>query len=320
MAHHLLKATCQTVHLGGFCAELEPALTVYSGDHIEVETYTGFYVQDQAPPDFFTPEFLDICQHLPAMRKVGSGPHLLTGPIYLQDAVPGDILEVRLEAISPSLPVGFNAIRAGWGALPEQFLQPVLRFIPLDLERQVTKFLDGKGIRIPLQPFFGILGVATPESRSSVPPGVYGGNLDNRHLQAGTRVFLPVLVPGALFSLGDGHAVQGDGEVDATALEISMNGTIQLILRRDLPFTIPVAETPTDIITMGFGPTLDQAFESALQAMIEFLKYFLNLSAEEAYVLSSLAVHFHITQAVNRPQKGVHGLLPKAILSRSLSL
>jgi len=321
MTHYILKASCNTVHLGGFSHQLEPALVINSGDSIDIETYTGFYIYDQAPPEFLTPEFLEICHNLPAERKAGPGPHLLTGPIYVNNAEPGDVLEVRIEAISPRLPIGFNAIRPGWGALPEQFTEPRLRFIPLDLEKNIAEFPIGSGIQIPIEPFFGILGVATAETnRSSIPPSNYGGNIDNRELQAGSRVFLPVFVPGALLSVGDGHSAQGDGEINVTAIETSMNGTLQIKLRKDLKFTNPIAETPTHIITMGFGETLDEAFELALKQAIAFLEYFTGLSAEEAYVLCSLAVNFHITQVVNSPQKGVHGMLPKSILPKAIPL
>ncbi|BAY08650.1 acetamidase/formamidase family protein [Calothrix sp. NIES-2098] len=321
MTHHILKATKETVHLGGFSHLLSPVLTVDSGDTVEVETYSGYYVYDKAPPEFVNEEFLDICQNLSSEQKIAGGPHLLTGPIYVRDAEPGDVLEVQLDAIAPSLPVGFNAIRKGWGALPQRFHQPALRFIPLDLENNIAEFPQGSGIKIPLKPFFGILGVATPEiSRTSIPPGSYGGNIDNRELQAGSRLFLPIFVAGGLFSIGDGHAAQGDGEVNVTAIETSMNGTIKLTVRKDLHLTTPIAETPTDIITMGFGQTLDEALEKALQNTIEFLERFTYLSSEDAYVLCSLAINFRITQVVNSPQKGVHGMLPKSILSGAISL
>ncbi|MEC4814106.1 MAG: acetamidase/formamidase family protein [Scytonema sp. PMC 1069.18] len=321
MAHHTLPATKETVHLGGFSHLLKPALTVDSGDTIEVETYTGYYLYDKAPPEFLTPEFIDICQNLSIERKIATGPHLLTGPIYIRDAEPGDVLEVKLETITPSLPVGFNAIRTGWGALPDRFNKPVLRFISLDLKSNITEFPVNSGIKIPLKPFFGILGVATPEeSRNSIPPGCYGGNIDNKELQAGSKVFLPVFVPGALFSIGDGHSAQGDGEVNVTAIETSMNGTIQLTLRKDLQLTTPIAETPTDIISMGFGQTLDEALELALKNTIAFLERFVDLSPEDAYVLCSLAVNFRITQVVNSPRKGVHSMLPKSILPKIISL
>ncbi|WP_315790720.1 acetamidase/formamidase family protein [Fischerella sp. JS2] len=321
MTHHIIKATSNTVHLGGFSHEIESVLMIESGDTVDVETYTGYYIYDKAPPEFLTPEFVDICQNLPPERKIAGGPHLLTGPIYVREAEPGDILEVKLEAIKPSLPVGFNAIRTGWGALPHQFTQPALRFIPLDLENNVAEFPVNSGIKIPLRPFFGILGVATPETqRSSIPPGCYGGNIDNRELQAGSRVFLPIFVPGALFSIGDGHAAQGDGEVNVTAIETSMNGRIQLTIRKDLQLTAPIAETSTDIITMGFGETLDAALEQALNNMIDFLVKLTKISPEDAYVLCSLAVNFRITQVVNIPHKGVHGMLPKSVFSGEINL
>jgi acetamidase/formamidase len=220
------------------------------------------------------------------------------------------------------LPVGFNAIRVGKGALPQRFDQPALRFLELDLTAQRVEFPPGSGIYLPLRPFFGILGVATAETnRSSVPPGAYGGNLDNRHLQAGSRLFLPVFQPGALFSVGDGHSLQGDGEVNLTAVETSMNGTLQLIVRKDcVNLPLPLAETPTHWITMGFGNTLDAAFEQALTQMLSFLEQMLHLTPEEAYVLCSIGVDFHITQVVNLPQKGVHALLPKTILPQAIEL
>ncbi|MEO1433615.1 MAG: acetamidase/formamidase family protein [Cyanobacteria bacterium J06633_8] len=319
MTHHVIKATKETVHLGGFSHLLEPVLTVNSGDTVDVETYTGFHLCDRAPQEFVTPALLDIYENLPSERKIAPGPHLLTGPIYVEDAQPGDVLEVNLKQIAPRLPVGFNAIRKNWGALPQQFTEPALRFIPLDLENNVAEFPTGSGIKIPLKPFFGILGVATTENhRNSIPPGNYGGNIDNRELQAGSKIFLPVFVRGALFSIGDGHSAQGDGEVNVTAIETSMNGTIELKLHKGLQISTPIAETPTDIITMGFAPTLDEALEKALKNMIDFLVSCTKLSPEEAYILCSLAVSFRITQVVNLPQKGVHGMLSKTLLPKGI--
>jgi len=318
--YHILKATCDTVHLGGFSAGLCPVLTVNSGDRIHVETYTGFHQIDQAPPEFVPTQLREICQNLPNDRKVGSGPHLLTGPIYVRDALPSDVLEVRIDRIIPKLPVGFNIMRPGAGALPQRFSQERVQFVDLNLTEMTAEFPSGSGIHIPLTPFFGILGTATDElSRNSSPPGDYGGNMDNRQLQAGSRLFLPVFLPGAMFSIGDGHSAQGDGEVNLTAIETSMDGVIQLIVHKNwTALPLPFAETKTDWITMGFAPTLDQAFEQALTQMITFLEKFIGLDAEEAYTLCSFAVHFHITQVVNSPNRGVHGLLPKSILPKSL--
>lgn len=316
MVTHSLKATCSTVHFGGFSSELPPALTVKSGDRIEVETFSGVPVYQDAPAEFLPPEFLDICHNLPPERRIAAGPHLMTGPIYIEEAQPGDVLEVCLEAVIPSVPMGFTLMRPGAGALPQRFDQTVLRFTPIDLQAGTVEFPAGSGIRLPLRPFFGILGVATSNpQRHSVPPGDFGGNLDNRLLQAPCRLFLPVYLPGAMFSVGDGHSLQGDGEACLTALETSMNGIIQLKAHRhltDLP--LPLAETTTDWITMGFGSTLDAAFEQCLERMLAFLQRFVGMTAEDAYMFCSLSVNFHITQAVNLPTKGVHGCLPKAVL------
>lgn len=321
MAQHILEATCKTVHLGGFSPQLEPALRVDPGDTVQVETFTGFYIYDQAPPAFLTPAFREICEHLPPERKAGGGPHLLTGPIYIRGAEPGDVLEAKLKEIFPSVPIGYNMIRPGWGALPEKYNQRKLSFLPLELEKKRAEFPPQSGIKIPLNPFFGVLGVATEQmNHSSTSPGIHGGNLDNKELQAGSRLFLPVFVPGALFSIGDGHAAQGDGEVNVTAIETPMNGTIQLNLHKNMKLEAPIAETPTDWITMGFGETLDKAFEAALNQMIALLEGLAGLSAEDAYVLCSLAVNFRITQVVNRPHKGVHGMFPKSMLPAPLMM
>jgi acetamidase/formamidase len=314
MAYHVLRATCETVHLGGFSHQLKPALEMQSGDRVEIESYTGFSWHDQAPPEFITSEFTDIYHNLPSERKVASGPHLMTGPIYIHDAQPGDVLEVKIESVYPRSPIGYNLIRPGKGALPELFTELRLRFIELDLKNNTAEFPVDSGIHIPLKPFFGIMGVATEDSaRCSIPPGNYGGNIDNRHLQAGSTLFLPVFVPGALFSVGDGHTAQGDGEVNLTAIETALSGVFQIKVRKDLRLTQPIAETPTHWIVHGFGESLDQAFENALKEMIQFLCQFIGLDAEEAYVLCSLAVNFHITQVVNLPHKGVHGMLAKAL-------
>lgn len=322
MIDHRLHANRETVHFGGFSPDLPPALTVNSGDRIWVETFTGVPVYKEAPPEFLPPALLDICENLPPERRTGTGPHLLTGPICLPAAQPGDVLEIRLEQIEPILPVGYTLIRPGAGALPEIFADRTLRFIPVDQQTQTIEFPAGSGIRLPLKPFFGILGVASQErDRSSIPPGDYGGNLDNRWLRPPCRLFLPVYLPGAMLSVGDGHGLQGDGEVCLTALEISMAGVIQLHRRTDLSaLPVPLAETETAWITMGFGETLDEAFESALKRMIAFLQTTLGLAAEEAYMLCSLGVDFNITQVVNRPRRGVHGILPKAILPRPIQI
>lgn len=323
MTTHTLKATPETVHLGGFSPDLAPVLRVESGDRIQIETFTGYSFALESPGAFAPPELLKIRDQLPEAQKVGIGPHLLTGPIAVAGAEPGDVLAVHLEAIHPRLPMGFNVTRPGMGALPYRFSQFSLRFLELDLERMETEFPPQSGIKVPLKPFFGIVAVAPTETCSSIPPGNFGGNLDNRHLQAGATLYLPVQVPEALFSIGDGHSAQGDGEVNVTAIETAMNGTVTLTLHKqaNLPHPVvqPFAETQSHWMTMGFDYSLDGALHKALEQMLEFLQHYLGLSPEEAYVLCSIGIDFNITQVVNTPLKGVHGLLSKAILPQPIA-
>jgi acetamidase/formamidase len=170
-------------------------------------------------------------------------------------------------------------------------------------------------IEIPLHPFFGSMGVAPPEAAgriSSAPPGIHAGNLDNKDLVAGTKLFIPVHAPGALFEVGDGHAGQGNGEVDITAMETSLVGTFQFVLRKDMHLKWPRGETPTHYIAMGLNEDLTEAGKLAVREAIDFLVNEKHLSREDAYMLSSVAVDFNITQAVD-DVKGVHAMIPKSI-------
>lgn len=309
--HHELHASPKSVHWGFFDASLPPVLRVDSGDQVTVHTVSG------EPPDL--PEAQDMI--LPELRAIheevekGAGPHIITGPIWVRGAEPEDVLEVQIEDIELRQDWGWNLILPLLGTLPEDF--PLHRFvvIPLDRERMVAR--GPSGTRVPLRPFFGILGVAPAPNLGRVPsfpPGPYGGNMDNKELIAGTTLFLPVFNPGALFSVGDGHAAQGDGEVNLTAIETAMTGTFTLIVRKDLSLKAPRAETPTHHITMGFDPDLDDAAKGALREMIDLLVKTQGLSREDAYMLCSLSCDLRVTQLVDG-NKGVHAMLPKDILS-----
>ncbi|HJO94796.1 MAG TPA: acetamidase/formamidase family protein [Victivallales bacterium] len=317
MTRHILKSNIHTVHKGRFSPLFKPALNIVSGDIVDIETYAGYINFSDIPEAILTEDLVNIYKKLPYERKLGDGSHLLTGPIYIEDAEPGDLIEIRLIKIEPSEPIGYNLILPGTGSLPEEFDYNKLLLIPIDLEQNSVEFPEKSNIRIPLSPFFGIIGVATEDTnQSAIPPGKHGGNMDNKELIEGTRVFIPVQVSGGLLSIGDGHSIQGDGEVNAFALETSMNGTVQIILHKSmLNFDSPFAETDTHWITMGFENTLDDAFKKALLHMLELLTTFYPLTKEEAYRLCSLTADFRITQAVNLPNKGVHGMIPKSIFS-----
>ena len=259
----------------------------------------------------------------PALREIvkrvkdkGPGGHILTGPIYIEGAEPGDTLEVRIKEIKLAIPYGYTGFVPKRGFLPEDFERTRTRIIRLDEKRMVGQF--GSGIEIPLRPFFGCMGVAPPPSAgrvSSGPPGVHAGNLDNKELIAGTTLFIPVHVPGALFAVGDGHAAQGNGELCLTAIETSLRAKFQFVVRKDLKLRWPRAETPTHHIVMGLDQDLTKATKLAVREAVDFLVSHQNLSPDEAYMLASLAVDFCITQLVDGTL-GVHGMIPKEIFRK----
>jgi acetamidase/formamidase len=256
-------------------------------------------------------------EHLEVIRKVKPelGRHILTGPIAVRGAQPGDSLEVRIKKIELTADWGWNTIRPLRGALPEDFPHFESRVIPLDREAMSAQLAWGP--KIPLQPFFGILGTAPrPEYGriSSVEPREFGGNVDCKEYVAGTSVFLPVFVPGANFSAGDGHAVQGDGEVCLTALETCLKGTFELVVHKNTKLAMPRAITPTHYITLGLDVDLDDAAKQALRDMIAWLVALQGWSPSEAYVFCSLACDLHVTQLVDG-NKGVHAMVRKELLT-----
>jgi acetamidase/formamidase len=256
------------------------------------------------------PALLEVERERKDRGEVG---HILTGPIWVEGAEPGDVLEVKILSVELVVPYAWNSFSPGRGTLPDDFPYQYSKLVPLDLERRVGKFSDG--IELPLKPFFGVMGVAPPAAIGRIgsgPPWIHAGNMDNKELVAGTTLYLPVHVKGALFSVGDGHAAQGDGEVCVTALETSLKGVFQLSVRKDLKLHWPRAETPTHYMTMGFHDNLEEAAKIALNEMLDFLTSEKRLARSEAYMLASDAVDLRITQLVDG-KKGVHALLPKAI-------
>jgi acetamidase/formamidase len=314
---HRLKVTPKTVSWGYYDAKAKPVLHIDSGDTVEIQTLLtnspGGLERALLPPAQVEQALRDV--HAEVKDK-GPGGHILTGPIYVEGAEAGDALEVRIKEIKLAIPYSYNSFGPRSGFIPEDFPRARTKIIPLDEKRMIARFAEG--IEIPLRPFFGSMGVAPPESAgriSSGPPGVHAGNLDNKELVAGTTLFIPVHVRGALFAIGDGHAAQGNGEVDITALETSLVGTLQFVVRKDLHLKWPRAETPTHYISMGIDRDLTQATKIAVREAISFLTTEKGLSPDEAYMLSSVAVDFNITQLVDGT-KGVHGMIPKEIFKK----
>jgi acetamidase/formamidase len=314
MTHHRLDASADTVHWGYFDATLAPVLTVASGDTVTISSVSGAPDHLPAADKGFTipPALGEI--HARVERKIG--PHICTGPVAVRGAKAGQVLEVRIKAIELAYDWGYNFIRPGAGALPDDFERFYMTHIPLDAKRMVGRM--SFGAEIPLRPFFGVMAVAPPHdwgAVSTAPPRQNGGNLDNKELVAGTTLYLPIHVDGALFSAGDGHGAQGDGEVCITAIETGLVGTFELVLREDMRLTWPRAETATHVITMAFDPDLDQCVVLALRDMIDLISTQRGISREDAYSLCSLAADLRVTQVVNG-NKGVHVMLEKRYLTR----
>jgi acetamidase/formamidase len=307
--HHHLKASGRTCHWGFLDAALKPVLTIASGDRVTVDTVTGGPEMHPDPAAGFKtpPEIADV--HANAERTLPG--HILTGPIAVEGAMPGDVLEVRIEDVRLRQDWGYNFIRPLAGTLQSDFDTFRLLHIPLDIEANVARLPWGK--TLALRPFFGVMGTAPPPAWgrvTSLVPRAFGGNLDNKELIPGTTLYLPVFVAGGLFSCGDGHGAQGDGEVCVTAIETALQGTFEFIVRKDLSLASPRAETPTHHITMGIDPDLDRCVEIALRDMISLIGERAGLSREDAYSLCSLAADLRVTQTVNG-NKGIHCMLAK---------
>jgi acetamidase/formamidase len=307
---HRLMATPRTVHTGFFDSTIPPVLTIESGDTVNLSTM--MLMDDQLRGGMTFEELLALRQGY-ADRKVGG--HTLTGPIFVAGAEPGDVLEVRIGRLVP-VDFGVNYHlpgHMGIGGLPEDFPSGRIQTFRLDRKRRETVFVPG--VMLPLAPFLGVMGVAPKpgERRPAAIPDYFGGNIDNKELGEGATLFLPVSVRGALFSAGDAHAAQGDGEVNVTAIETALEeAVLQFVVRKDMRLQRPLAETPTHWITMGFHPDLDEAARVALRDAIRFLVEVKGFAPDEAYAFASVAVDLHVTQIVDT-NKGIHAMIPKGV-------
>jgi len=312
---HRLEATPSTVVYGYYWSDAKPALHIDSGDIIDVDTLLtntpAGLAKGGVPDNKIQASLKAIVDEVTGDRK-GPGGHILTGPVYVEGAEPGDVLEVKILSIILPIDYGYNGCK---GFLPENCEPDTpIKILNLNRSRMTAEFAPG--IVLPLHPFFGSMGVApAPELGrvSSNPPGRHAGNLDNRELVAGTTLYIPVFARGALFEIGDGHAAQGDGEVDQTAIETSLRGRLQLTVRKDMKLTWPRAETPTDYISMATDPDLAVATKAAIQEMIDFVAAQRKLTKHQAYQLVSLAGNVAVTQLVDKPNYGVHVRMPKSI-------
>ena len=308
-----VDAGAETVHWGYFDAALAPVATIDSGGVVTLGSVSGT-AEQMPPPSFNIPPALPAI-HQSKNKRIVPG-HMLTGPVAVRGARAGQVLQVDIEAIDLAYDWGYVSHRPLVGALPYDFPERDLIHPTLDGKRMVGHL--PWGMEIALKPFFGVMGVAPPPAWgaiSTLPPRQNGGNLDNKELTAGTTLYLPIFVDGALFSAGDGHAVQGDGEVCINAIETGLVGRFRLTARDDMTLTWPYAETPTHVITMAFDPDLDDCVVVALRLMLDVIEKRAGLTRSHAYMLASLAADLRITQVVNG-NKGVHCVLEKKYLTR----
>lgn len=306
---HHLSPTPETVHWGYIGGIQEPVLDVFPGDSLILRSVSGDPT-DLVPAEWI-PEELRLIHA--EVKDRGPGVHVLTGPIRVIGAEPGDTLVVQIKRVDIDAPYGFNYIGPASGLFYHEFDEPDVEIITFDETRQ---FAEMGRIKLPVRPFFGIMGVAPPESWrriSSVVPGRYGGNIDNKQLIVGTTLYLPVMREGALFYAGDGHAAQGDGEIGVTAIETALEGEFQFDLIKGTNQRWPYAERNSLLISMGFDEHLSAALMAAAKQMVELLQDRHGLSYKEAYRLCSVAADFHITQVVNGV-KGVHGMLDTSVI------
>ena len=312
---HDLTLTPEHVHWGYYDARVPQVLRVAAGDRVRIETMIAGGLQRLRLAGVAESEIPDSLKAVELrVTERGPGAHPLTGPIFVEGAEAGDTLEVRILDIEFLHSFGVNAFSPGTGVIPDEFPYTHLRLLRWKPGADRVEFTTGVSLR--LAPFFGSIGVAPPPLTgriSSRPPGWHGGNLDNKDLVAGSTLYLPVHVSGALLSIGDGHGLQGDGEVTGTALETSLRGTFEVRVRKGQRLRWPRAETPSQYITMGLNEDLDEAARLATREMIEFLVTEKGLSRDEAYVLCSLVVDLHVTQAVDQT-KGVHATLAKSVV------
>ena len=311
---HGLPLLPENIHWGYYDASIEPALTIRSGDRVDLENLLARGIERLRVAGFLEDRFLPSMLAVENQVTERAGSHPLSGPIYVEDAEPGDVLEVRFLEIGFLTPYGVSGFLPGGGTLPEDFPYAGLRRFEIDtLAGTATMGVDG--VVIPVRPFFGSIGVAPPRLRgrvNSTAPGSHVGNLDNRELVEGTTIYLPVHVEGGLLSIGDGHAAQGDGEVSGTAIETSLFATVQVVLHKDRTLRWARAETPTHYISMGLHPDLDEAARMATREMVDFIVAEHGLDPGDAYILCSVALDLRVTQLVDGT-KGIHGMLSKEL-------
>jgi acetamidase/formamidase len=323
-----LASRPETIVWGYITADVPPALTIKSGQTVKIDTVShqgllgkedpvAFFASAGIAKDQVLQDAIDIYKTVP--RTKGLSVHVLTGPIYVEGAAPGDMLEVRIHNLELRVPYGVNNSGPTSGLLPGLLSAPAPKIIKLDTKRNVALFSDD--IEVPLAPFLGIMSVAPSRDVllvSSRPPWRWGGNIDFNKLVAGASLYLPVFNTGAQFYTGDPHAVQADGEVNGTAIEASLTATLQFVVHKGAGKAMnwPRAEDATHYYAMGMDLDLNVAMRQATRETVNFLREEFGLSTEDAYALASIAVDFRVAEAVDSVQM-IYGMIPKKLFKKN---
>jgi len=321
---HKIRSTPENTVWGYYGYDVPPIATVKDGDVVEIQAVNvagtsardpeAFYKTNNLPLDEQALDIIAIYKN-PKREPSGLSGHMLTGPIFIEGAEPGDTLEVRILDVVPRSTYGVNSVWQKGGDIGDD-VKTRENFIykyTINKKKQTASFKEG--VEIPINPFMGVMAVSPPPEMkrvSSIPPGFYGGNLDLKHLIKGTTLFLPVGVKGALFTTGDSHAAQGSGELDGVAIEASMTLTAKFIVRKDMHIKTVYAESPTHLIAIGLDPDLNKAMQNAAHEATRLVMENLGFTFNEAYSVCSTGVDFEVTQVVDKTF-GVNAMIPKSI-------
>lgn len=322
---HVVRSLPENMVWGYFGANVPAVYTVRDGDVVEIQTVNPSGVSRTNPEEFYTKNNLPIDAHaqevIAIMKNVKPEPsgirgHMLTGPIAIDGAQPGDTLEIRILDLTFPAGFGVNSVWPGGGGIPDAVTSRETFVYRYDAKRKVA--LLKEGVEIPLRPFMGVMALSPPAETgrvSSIPPAFFGGNLDIKHLTKGTTLYLPVSVPGGMFTTGDGHGAQGNGEVSGVAIETALTLTAKFIVHKGKKLTMPRAETPTHFIAVGLDKDLNKAMKNALTEAVTFMKDELGFTFNEALSIASTGVDFEVSQVVDQTL-GVHAMIPKAIFTK----
>ena len=322
---YVVRSLPENMVWGYFGADVPPVMHVKDGAVVEIQTVNPSGVSRTDPEAFYKTNNLPLNDHarevIAILKTVKPEPsgirgHMLTGPIFIDSAQPGDHIEVRILDLTLPADFGVNSVWPGGGGIPDEVKQRETFVYRYDAKRRTATFVEG--VEIPIQPFMGVMALSPPADTgrvSSIPPGFFGGNLDIKHLGKHSTLYLPVSVPGGLFTTGDGHAAQGNGEVSGVAIETALTLTAQFIVHKNSPLTMCRAETPTHFIAIGLDKDLNKAMKQALSQAVQFMQTELGFTLNQALSIASTGVDFEVSQVVDQVL-GVHAMIPKSLFTK----